>query len=185
MVFRSLKKTRKKCVYFVHSCLHFLQLFSFAYTTSKPSHHNHSIIPLSNHHTIIIPKSHNLRNIKRHIYICHHKKSSSFRFTNFAPRSLLSPPQTRGREDTFYRTRYPLDSWAHARAIRYTPPVLSVVSERVVETSRRVSRDGARAFPESGGGLRRRFRSTTRRPTRAHTHTAHAERANRARTNPR
>jgi len=63
MVFRSLKKTRKKCVYFVHNCLQFLQLFSFAYTTSKPSHHNHSIIPLSNHHTIIIPKSHNLRNI--------------------------------------------------------------------------------------------------------------------------
>ena len=63
VVFWSLKKTRKKCVYFVHNCLQFLQLYSFAYTTYKPSHHNHSIIPLSNHHTIIILKSHNLRNI--------------------------------------------------------------------------------------------------------------------------
>ena len=59
VIFRSLKKTRKKCVYFVHNCLQ----FHFTYTTYKPSHHNHSIIPLSNHHTIIIPKSHNLRNI--------------------------------------------------------------------------------------------------------------------------
>ena len=50
-------------MYFVHNCLHFLQLYSFKYATYKPSHHNHSIIPLSNHHTIIIPKSHNLRNI--------------------------------------------------------------------------------------------------------------------------
>ena len=59
VVFRSLKKTRKKCVYFVHNCLQ----FHFTYTTYKPSHHNHSIIPLSNHHTIIIPKSIELRNI--------------------------------------------------------------------------------------------------------------------------
>ena len=63
VVFRSLKKTRKKCVYFVHNCLQFLQLYSFAYTTYKPSHHNHSIIPLSNHHTIITLKSIELRNI--------------------------------------------------------------------------------------------------------------------------
>ena len=63
VVFRSLKKTRKKCVYFVHNCLQFLQLYSFTNTTYKPSHHNHSIIPLSNHHTIIILKSIELRNI--------------------------------------------------------------------------------------------------------------------------
>ena len=63
VVFRSLKKTRKKCVYFVHNCLQFLQLYSSTNTTYKPSHRSHTIIPLSNHHTIIIPKSHNLRNI--------------------------------------------------------------------------------------------------------------------------
>ena len=63
VVFRSLKKTRKKCVYFVHNCLHFLQLYFFKYATYKPSHRSHTIIPLSNHHTIIILKSHNLRNI--------------------------------------------------------------------------------------------------------------------------
>ena len=63
VVFWSLKKTRKKCVYFVHNCLHFLQLYSFKYATYIPSHHNHSIIPLSNHHTIIILKSIELRNI--------------------------------------------------------------------------------------------------------------------------
>ena len=51
------------CVYFVHNCLQFLQLYSFTYATYKPSHRSHTIIPLSNHHTIIIPKSHNLRNI--------------------------------------------------------------------------------------------------------------------------
>ncbi len=50
-------------MYFVHNCLQFLQLYSFTYTTYKPSHHNHSIIPLSNRHTIIILNSHNLRNI--------------------------------------------------------------------------------------------------------------------------
>jgi len=50
-------------VYFVHNCLHFLQLYSFKYATYKPSHRSHTIIPLSNHHTKIIPKSHNLRNI--------------------------------------------------------------------------------------------------------------------------
>ena len=61
------EENEKKCVYFVHNCLQFLQLYSFTYTTYKPSHHNHSIIPLSNHHTIIIPKSHNLRNI--YIYV--------------------------------------------------------------------------------------------------------------------
>ena len=86
VVFRSLKKTRKKCVYFVHSCLHFLQLFSFAYTTSKPSHHNHSIIPLSNHHTIIMLKSIELRNIyiflyiklTKSIYTCESENSSAY-----------------------------------------------------------------------------------------------------------
>ena len=57
------EENEKKCVYFVHNCLHFLQLYSFAYTTYKPSHHNHSIIPLSNHHTIVILKSFELRNI--------------------------------------------------------------------------------------------------------------------------
>ena len=36
---------------------------SLTYTTYIPSHHNHSIIPLSNHHTIIILKSIELRNI--------------------------------------------------------------------------------------------------------------------------
>ena len=57
------EENEKKCVYFVHNCLQFLQLYSFTYTTYKPSHHNHSIIPLSNHHTIIILKSIELRNI--------------------------------------------------------------------------------------------------------------------------
>ena len=60
------EENEKKCVCFLYTCLQFLQLYSFTYATYKPSHHNHSIIPLSNHHTIIIPKSHNLRNI---IYI--------------------------------------------------------------------------------------------------------------------
>ena len=55
-------------MYFVHNCLQFLQLFSFAHTTYKPSHRSHTIIPLSNHHTIIIPKSIELRNIL-YIYI--------------------------------------------------------------------------------------------------------------------
>ena len=57
------EENEKNCVYFVHNCLQFLQLYSFTYTTYKPSHHNHSIIPLSNHHTIIILKSIELRNI--------------------------------------------------------------------------------------------------------------------------
>ena len=59
VIFRSLKKTRKSvCASFTTVCNS-----SLTHTTYKPSHHNHSIIPLSNHHTIIIPKSHNLRNI--------------------------------------------------------------------------------------------------------------------------
>ena len=57
VVFRSLKKTRKSvCASFTTVCNS-----SLTYTTNKPSHRSHTIIPLSNHHTIIIPKSHNLR----------------------------------------------------------------------------------------------------------------------------
>ena len=68
MVFRSLKKTRKNvCVFFTTVCIS-----SNTNTTSKPSHHNHSIIPLSNHHTKIIPKSIELIYIYYiHIYIMH------------------------------------------------------------------------------------------------------------------
>ena len=56
---RSLKETRKSvCVFFTTVCNS-----SITNTTSKPSHRNHSIIPLSNHHTKIIPKSIELRNI--------------------------------------------------------------------------------------------------------------------------
>ena len=59
MVFRSLKKTRKNvCTFFTTVCNS-----SLTYTTYKPSHRSHTIIPLSNHHTIIIPKSIELRNI--------------------------------------------------------------------------------------------------------------------------
>ena len=59
VVFRSLKKTRKSvCAPFTTVCNS-----SLTHTTYKPSHRSHTIIPLSNHHTIIIPKSHNLRNI--------------------------------------------------------------------------------------------------------------------------
>ena len=36
---------------------------SLTHTTYKPSHRSHTIIPLSNHHTIIILKSFELRNI--------------------------------------------------------------------------------------------------------------------------
>ena len=36
---------------------------SLTYTTYKPSHRSHTIIPLSNHHTITILKSIELRNI--------------------------------------------------------------------------------------------------------------------------
>ena len=62
VVFRSLKKTRKSvCASFTTVCNSLL-----TYTTYKPSHHNHSITPLSNHHTIIILKSIELRNI----YLC-------------------------------------------------------------------------------------------------------------------
>ena len=57
------EENEKKCVCFLYTCLQFLRLYSFTYTTYKPSHHNHSIIPLSNHHTKIKLKSHNLRNI--------------------------------------------------------------------------------------------------------------------------
>ena len=56
------KREKSVCTLFT-TVLHFLQLYSFTYTTYKPSHHNHSIIPLSNHHTIIILKSHELRNM--------------------------------------------------------------------------------------------------------------------------
>ena len=38
--------------------------FTFTNTTSEPSHHNHTIIPHSNHHTKIILKSIELRNIQ-------------------------------------------------------------------------------------------------------------------------
>ena len=59
MIFRSLKKTRKSvCASFTTVCNS-----SLTYTTYKPSHDNHSIIPFSNHHTIIILKSIELRNI--------------------------------------------------------------------------------------------------------------------------
>ena len=59
MVFRSLKKTRKSaCTLFTTVCNS-----SLTYTTYKPSHRSHTIIPLSNHHTIIILKSIELRNI--------------------------------------------------------------------------------------------------------------------------
>ena len=56
VVFRSLKKTRKKCVYFVHNCLQFfthihnLQTItpkSYNHTTFKPSYHNHTKITQS------------------------------------------------------------------------------------------------------------------------------------------
>ena len=64
MVFWSLKKTRKSvCTLFTTVCNS-----SLTYSTYKPSHRSHSIIPLSNHHTKIIPKSHNLRNIC--LYVC-------------------------------------------------------------------------------------------------------------------
>ena len=59
VVFRSLKKTRKSVWTFGTTVCN----SSLTYTTYKPSHRSHTIIPLSNHHTIIIPKSHNLRNI--------------------------------------------------------------------------------------------------------------------------
>ena len=86
MVFRSLKKTRKKCVYFVHNCLQ----FHFTYTPYKPSHDNHSIIPLSNHHTIIILNSHNLRNI----YI--HREVSIFSLArSLVERSAFETPSRR------------------------------------------------------------------------------------------
>ena len=66
VVFWSLKKTRKSvCVFFTTFCNS-----SLTYTTYKPSHRSHTIIPLSNHHTIIIPKSHNLRNI--YVFILSH-----------------------------------------------------------------------------------------------------------------
>ena len=52
------KREKSVCTLFTTVCNS-----SLTYATYKPSHHNHSIIPLSNHHTIIIPKSHNLRNI--------------------------------------------------------------------------------------------------------------------------
>jgi len=41
---------------------------TFTNTSSEPSHHNHTITPLSNHHTKITRKSHNLRNIYIYIY---------------------------------------------------------------------------------------------------------------------
>ena len=63
MVFRSLNKSRKSaCVFFTTVCNS-----SITNTTSKPSHDYLSIIPLSNHQTKIMLKSHNLRNI---IYMC-------------------------------------------------------------------------------------------------------------------
>ena len=52
------KREKSVCTLFTTVCNS-----SLTYATYKPSHHNHSIIPLSNHHTIIILKSHNLRNI--------------------------------------------------------------------------------------------------------------------------
>ena len=53
-----------------------LYAFTFTNTTSEPSHHNHTIIPHSNHHTKIIPKSFELRNI--YIYAMRFKKCVSF-----------------------------------------------------------------------------------------------------------
>ena len=61
------EENEKKCVCFLYTCLQFLRLYSFTYTTYKPSHHNHSIIPLSNHHTKIIPKSFELRNTRLYL----------------------------------------------------------------------------------------------------------------------
>ena len=59
VIFRSLKKTRKSvCASFTTVCNS-----SLTHTTYKPSHRSHTIIPLSNHHTKIIPKSIELRNI--------------------------------------------------------------------------------------------------------------------------
>ena len=52
------KREKSVCTLFTTVCNS-----SLTYTTYKPSHRSHTIIPLSNHHTIIIPKSHNLRNI--------------------------------------------------------------------------------------------------------------------------
>ena len=63
------EENEKKCVYFVHNCLHFLQLYSLKYTTYKPSHRSHTITPLSNHHTIIILKSIELRNICIYLFL--------------------------------------------------------------------------------------------------------------------
>ena len=63
------EENEKKCVYYLHNCLQFFQLYSFTNTTSEPSHRSHTITPLSNHHTKIIPKSIHLRNICIYIYV--------------------------------------------------------------------------------------------------------------------
>ena len=101
VVFWSLKKTRKSvCVFFTTFCNS-----SLTYTTNKPSHRSHTIIPLSNHHTIIIPKSHNLRNIYNKNCVFTKKRLSAFS-SNFpretpllryspSPRPLHHPPQLR------------------------------------------------------------------------------------------
>ena len=91
VVFRSLKKTRKKCVYFVYNCLK----FHFTYTTYKPSHHNHSIIPLSNHHTIIILKSIELRNIYVYVSCGEGKKEHGVHHRFFLCRRRSQQKQTR------------------------------------------------------------------------------------------
>ena len=83
------EENEKKCVYFVHNRLQFLHLYSFTYTTYKPLHHNHSIIPLLNHHTIIIPKSHNLRT---YVYIFWRKGQTNLS-TIYAPVFLKSDDQ--------------------------------------------------------------------------------------------
>jgi hypothetical protein len=54
------EENEKKCVCLLYNCL---QFFTHTHTTYKTSHRNHTIIPLSNQHTIIILNSHNLRNI--------------------------------------------------------------------------------------------------------------------------
>ena len=93
VVFRSLKKTRKSvCTLFTTVCNS-----SLTYTTYKPSHRSHTIIPLSNHHTIIILKSFELRNICIHIFILflpllrsiYSSLPLTFYFTNLPSRNAL------------------------------------------------------------------------------------------------
>ena len=99
------EENEKKCVYFLHNCLQFLHLYSFTNKTSKPSHHNHSIIPLSNHHTIIIPKSHNLRNICSHLYSI---SSSSTFYLLFATSNFLFYKPTFKKRSRDFNIHFPV-----------------------------------------------------------------------------